>query len=270
MTITSNKSSNKSTNNTLNTASKNTLNVAVIGDGRTGQEVVHLLQADAPAINLCLVFNEDNPVTVEGLANTDVAIVFVPPTAMDAVAPVLVEAQVDVVCGTTGYEWPQQLLANLQQNGARWVLANNFSLGMNLVRRCLQILGQSSLLYGQPEFHINKIHHTNKLDAPSGTAVSWQNWLDRDCEITSVREGDVNGIHSLMLETEFEQIELRHEAKDRALFAQGAVWAATNLDQSNLTASINEFSTLVDAHLAQSLLKPAAQPEAQEAQKAGA
>ncbi|NQZ11786.1 MAG: hypothetical protein HRT35_31935, partial [Algicola sp.] len=185
----------------------NTLNIAVVGDGRTGQEVVRLLQAAAPQLNLSAVFNEDNPVTVEGLANTDVAIVFVPPTAMDAVAPVLVDAQVDVVCGTTGYEWPEQLLTNLQQNGARWVLAHNFSLGMNLVRRCLQILGQSSLLYGKPEFHIDEIHHTNKLDAPSGTAISWQNWLDHDCEITSIREGDVKGIHSLKLETEYEQIE---------------------------------------------------------------
>jgi 4-hydroxy-tetrahydrodipicolinate reductase len=245
------------------------LNIAVVGDGRTGHEVVRMIQAAGAQLNLSAVFNEDNPVTVEGLANTDIAIVFVPPTAMGEVAPILVDAQVDVVCGTTGFDWPEQLLSNMQQNGARWVLSHNFSLGMNLVRRCLQILGQSSLLYGQPSFHINEIHHTNKLDAPSGTAISWQNWLDNDCEITSVREGDVKGIHSLLLETEYEQIELRHESKDRALFAQGAVWAATNLAVSNLTAGVNEFSTLVDSHLALSQSQSQSQPQPQ-SQEAGA
>jgi 4-hydroxy-tetrahydrodipicolinate reductase len=227
------------------------MNIAVVGDGRTGREVVKLLRQAGPNVKVSAVFNEKNPVNVAALKTTDVAIVFVPPNAMDEVVPVLVEAQVDVVCGTTGYEWPEDLIGDLQQSGARWIMSHNFSLGMNLVRRCLHILGQSTLLYGQPQFEIEEVHHTNKVDAPSGTAISWQNWLQRDCNINSIRQGDVNGIHQLTLHTQFEQIQLRHEAKDRALFAQGAIWATTNLfSQPELPGGIVNFSSLVDTHLA--------------------
>lgn len=231
----------------------NLLNIAVVGDGRTGQEVVRLIE-NASNLNLSAVFNEDRPVDVAGLTDTDVAIVFVPPTAMDAVVPVLIESGVDVVCGTTGYHWTRETWAQINATNARWVLSHNFSLGMTLVRRCLEILGQSQQLYGQPQYHIREIHHTNKLDAPSGTAISWRDWLQVECDIESQREGDVKGIHELQVSTEFEHIELRHEAKDRALFAQGAIWAASNLGSAEQTqGGVHQFAGLVDRHLARPL-----------------
>lgn len=223
------------------------LNVAVVGDGRTGSEVVRLLQ-QAEGLTLSAVFNEENPLNVEGLAGSDVAIVFVPPTAMDQVVPVLIESGVNVVCGTTGYHWSRELWSQLNNSDARWIVSHNFSLGMNLVRRCLEILGQSKMLYGQPSYQIREVHHTGKIDAPSGTAISWRDWLDVECDIESERTGDVKGLHQLFLDTEFEQIELRHEAKDRALFAQGAIWAAANINASE--QGVHHFSALVDAHLA--------------------
>ena len=228
------------------------LNIAVVGNGRTGGEVVRLVEASSE-VQLSIVFNEDTPLSVEGLQNSDVAIVFVPPTAMDEVIPVLLDAQVNVICGTTGYVWSQQLLERLSHSPARWVVSHNFSLGMNLIRRCLALFGQSHLLYGEPRFAIEEVHHTGKLDAPSGTAISWQQWLDIEAPITSIREGDVKGDHCLTMETEFETIELRHHAKDRALFAQGAIWAAQRLVEAHqhLAAELTPFSQLVDQHLAQ-------------------
>lgn len=226
--------------------SNSLLRVAVVGDGRTGQEVVNLVR-QSPQMTLSAVFNENNRINVDGLELTDVAIVFVPPTAMDEVVPVLLESGVNVVCGTTGYHWSREIWAQLNSSAARWIVSHNFSLGMNLVRRCLEILGQSRLLYGQPQYQIREVHHTGKLDAPSGTAISWRDWLNVDCDIESQRVGDVKGLHQLFVDTEFEQIELRHEAKDRALFAQGAVWAAANLAAS--PQGVHPFSALVDAHL---------------------
>jgi len=226
------------------------LNIAVVGAGRTGEHVVAQInqQVNSPDSNVELgaVFDQHNPVSVSGLANADVAIVFVPPTVMSEVVPILLEAGVDVICGTTGYDWPADFAEQVSARTSRWVIAHNFSLGMNLVRRCLNILGQSATLYGEPEFAIEEIHHTNKLDAPSGTAISWQQWLNQDCDINSIREGDVKGIHQLSIDTEFEHISLRHEAKDRALFAQGAVWAAIELLQQSPDAGLVAFSTLVD------------------------
>ena len=228
------------------------MRVAVVGNGRTGSYVLSQIERE-PQQELAAIFDENNPVNAAALADVDVAIVFVPPTAMPAVVPELVAAGVDVVCGTTGYDWPSDFAEQLAAAGSRWVIAHNFSLGMNLVRRCLQILGQSSLLYGSPQFAIEEVHHVHKLDAPSGTAISWQQWLDRDCDIESIREGDVKGIHQLNLDTEYEQIVLRHEAKDRALFGQGAVWAAVNLAQADYAPGVVSFSDLVDAHLSQGI-----------------
>lgn len=235
------------------------MRVAVVGNGRTGHYVVGQLEQAGKhiqgqeAVQLAAIFDENNPVSATALADIDVAIVFVPPTAMPVVVPELVGAGVDVVCGTTGFDWPSDFAEQLTQAGSRWVIAHNFSLGMNLVRRCLQILGQSNLLFGDPEFFIEETHHIDKLDAPSGTAISWQQWLDKDCQIESTRQGDVKGIHQLNVDTQYEQIVLRHEAKDRALFAQGAVWAAINLAQANYPAGVVSFSDLVDAQLARGL-----------------
>ncbi|MFT4929192.1 MAG: 4-hydroxy-tetrahydrodipicolinate reductase [Phenylobacterium sp.] len=228
------------------------MNIAIIGDGRTGQQVVKLLQSDTEH-QISGIYNSRNPVSVEALQQADVAIVFVPPTVIESLIPVLLAAKIDVVCGTTGYEWPQSLREQVASNNNRWVCAHNFSLAMNLMRHCLGILGKSGLLLGNPQYQIEEVHHTKKLDSPSGTAISWRDWLAHDCEINAIREGDVIGIHELKLETEFEKIQLRHESKDRALFGQGAIWAAVNLiSQPPEQVGFVPFSTLVDQHLGSS------------------
>ncbi|MEX2363919.1 MAG: dihydrodipicolinate reductase C-terminal domain-containing protein, partial [Balneolaceae bacterium] len=81
----------------------------------------------------------------------------------------------------------------------------------------------------------------------SGTALSWKQWLDREAKVTSEREGDVNGIHELTLRTEMEKISLRHEALDRSLFAEGAIWAAEQLiTNKKIKPGIMAFGQLFD------------------------
>ena len=124
--------------------------------------------------------------------------------------------------------------------------ASNFSLGMNIMRRCLQMVGKGSEMLDQPTFHIHEVHHTNKQDAPSGTAISWKKWLGKEADITSERRGDVKGIHQLKMETTVESIELKHRANDRAVFAEGALWAAKQLLNESVSAGFHTMETLFD------------------------
>ena len=91
------------------------------------------------------------------------------------------------------------------------------------------------------------MHHNQKKDAPSGTALSWREWLNKDAFISSDRQGDVKGIHELHLKTQGESIFLRHEAHSRAIFAEGAIWTANYiLDHPEIDAGVYPFSELFD------------------------
>src|SRR5699024_11027915 len=148
--------------------------------------------------------------------------------------------------GTTGYEWPGDLDERLRDKGIKWLQASNFSLGMNIVRRCLNVVGQSSPVLTDPRFQIHEIHHIHKQDAPSGTALSWQEWLGHDAKITSERKGDIRGIHQLEVKTATESIRLEHQALDRKIFAEGAIWAAEHLLRPDIEPGFHDFSTIFD------------------------
>jgi len=116
-----------------------------------------------------------------------------------------------------------------------------------VIRKSIEAISAGSAILKDPEFHIHEVHHIHKKDAPSGTALSWKEWLDKEAEVTSAREGDVKGIHELTLKTGTEEITLRHKALDRALFAEGAIWAAKQLvNNSKMEAGIRTFGQLFD------------------------
>ena len=91
-------------------------------------------------------------------------------------------------------------------------------------------ISKASILFDSYHFELSETHHTEKKDAPSGTALMWEQWLGEKIDnIESKRIGDVVGIHELTLVTDNERIKLNHEALDRKIFAQGAIWAAKKL-----------------------------------------
>lgn len=217
------------------------ISYSVIGTGKTGGAVVDFLGDSA------VTFNSDNPATADALRETDIAIIFVPGTAAAEVSETVLEAGIPAIWGTTGYQWPENLSEIVKDAEARWVLGSNFSLGMNLVRKALNILGKGSDLLAEPAFHIHEVHHKHKQDAPSGTALSWQEWLGKEANISSDRQGDVKGIHNLHIKTAMESIRLEHEAHSRSLFAEGAVWAANYLlANPYISPGIYPFSDLFD------------------------
>ena len=136
-----------------------------------------------------------------------------------------------MVVGTTGWydalpalsEWVRQ------QNGAL-LTAPNFSVGVNVFEQIVERAGE--LLKGVTGFdvHLVETHHAAKKDAPSGTALKLAGTLEkaigREVPTTSVRTGQVPGTHQLVFDAPFEQIRLEHEARDRRVFAEGALVAA--------------------------------------------
>lgn len=213
--------------------------IAVIGTGKTGGAVLNLLGDRG------IAFNSENKPTIQKLKETAVAIVFVPGSAAKEVQELLLEAAIPAVWGTTGYEWPSNLPDRVKDAGTKWVIGSNFSLGMNLVRKAIDVLGKGSAMLEDPEFHIHEVHHKHKQDAPSGTALTWKEWLNRDAVISSDRQGDVKGLHELHIKTKNESVYLKHEAHSRDVFAEGAIWTADYLlENPFIEPGLYQFSSI--------------------------
>lgn len=218
------------------------MKISVIGTGKTGSKVVEML-----GDRLVYAFDEENLPTLEKLRESDALIIFVPGIAVPEILDLVLESGIPAAWGSTGFEWPEDLDQRVRDNRTKWVLANNFSLGMNVIRHAIQTISAGSSILDNPQFHIHEVHHVHKKDAPSGTAISWKNWLDKPVNVSSAREGDVNGIHELTVNTEREKITLNHEALDRSIFAEGAIWAAEQLvNNLNLSDGVHTFGELFD------------------------
>lgn len=218
------------------------MKVALLGAGKTGSKVKELLGDNQPTI-----FDLDHPPTLESLKNHDVVISFLPGDAFVSYIPLLLKSGVPVVSASTGVTWPKDIAEQISNANCKWVWSANFSLGMRLIHPMIEILSQTKQLFSECDAHIHEIHHTKKLDAPSGTALIWKKWLGiENARVTSERVGDVVGIHELKIETENEIITLRHEAKDRRIFAQGALWTAERLiSDKNLGPGLHSFEEMV-------------------------
>jgi 4-hydroxy-tetrahydrodipicolinate reductase len=218
------------------------MKIALLGKGKTGSKVLELR-------NDLTVFDRSNPPTFEKLKDFDVILSFLPGEAFVELLPMLVETAKPVVTGSTGFKWPADLERTLRIKGLTWIHATNFSLGMTIVKQLIERLNQVSHLLSSKRLSIHEVHHTKKLDAPSGTALSMKEWLQGDCDITSERTGDVVGLHTLTLETPSEIIRIEHEAKNRTLFAEGALWACDFVYKEKYEPGLHAFQKVVEEHL---------------------
>jgi 4-hydroxy-tetrahydrodipicolinate reductase len=216
---------------------------AVIGTGKTGQAILNLL----PGQDVVAASNSRNPVTLDTLARADVGIVFVPAKALGDMLPLLLEAKKPLVIGTTGYAWPMDLDQKLRGLNVPWIIGQNFSLGLNVMRYFSERIKQSmnALKPGQAQLGIVEKHHIHKLDAPSGTALYIAGALDfPPQDIASIREGDAKGTHTVSFDWPHDRISLTHEALDRAAFAEGVLLACDKI--LHLTAGLHSFERLAD------------------------
>jgi len=206
------------------------MKVAILGRGKTGSKVAKVCEEQAISHT---VFHSENPPSAEALKLHDVIISFFPGPVLLDYLDMIKEAKVSIVSGSTGVEWPEDLKTYLKDHQMTWIQGHNFSLGMNLVHKVIKLMNEAPKLFGDDfTAHIHEVHHTKKLDAPSGTAIKWRDWSglsNHMDEITSERTGDVVGFHSLEVKGPSETITLTHEAHDRKVFASGAVWAAKKI-----------------------------------------
>lgn len=205
------------------------IRLAIIGPGKMGSAVADL--ARASGVDVVAILGPGVPIAAESLQHADVAVEFTEPNAAVANIRACVLAGCPVVAGTTGwYHELPAITALVAENDGAVLWASNFSLGVHALTQLIRRAGE--IFARMPEFDaaLVETHHVAKKDAPSGTARVLQNefaigW-GADVPITSVRVGSVPGTHTLVLDGKFEQIVISHEARDRRVFAEGALIGA--------------------------------------------
>jgi 4-hydroxy-tetrahydrodipicolinate reductase len=207
--------------------------LAIVGLGKMGQAVAALAPERGWEI-VAQIGAEQNRegagITRESLRGADVAVEFTVPSAAVPNVRAAVEAGCPIVIGTTG--WHDQLPSLAEWVRARRgavLAAANFSVGVNAFAEIVAFA--SRLLGGVGGFdaHLIETHHAAKKDAPSGTAQTLRQAASawpKEIPITSVRTGYVPGTHELICDAPFETIRLTHTARDRRVFAEGALTAA--------------------------------------------
>ena len=207
---------------------------AIIGYGKMG----HAVESAALRRNHQIVCTIDNPTELEArlpqLRQADVAIEFSTPATAAENIRFCLEAGIAIVCGTTGwYDRFDELAALCREKNGTLFTATNFSIGMNIMFALNERLAE--LMRGRDDYavSISETHHIHKLDAPSGTAITLQQQIaecgKRKAEqvpITSYREGEVPGTHTVCYDSAIDTITLTHEAHSREGLAQGALLAA--------------------------------------------
>lgn len=214
------------------------MKIALFGYGKMGKTIERLALEKGHDV----VYTADKDMTKGSLNQADVAIEFSTPASAFENIKQCLEENIPVVSGTTGWlDRYAEVLKICENSNGSLIYASNFSIGVNLFFAMNEYLAQLMQPWKKYEVSVNEIHHTQKLDAPSGTAISiaegilkysdkkqWK--LDGehkdDLNISAVREDDVKGTHEVTYRSNIDTISLKHEAHTRDGFALGALLAA--------------------------------------------
>lgn len=214
------------------------MKIALLGYGKMGQVIERIAVERGHEI----VLKKDEFNTYDGLSNADVAIDFSVPSAAVSNISSCFHANVPVISGTTGWlEHYDEMLALCAEKNGGFISSSNFSLGVNLFFELNEYLAKMMSKFDSYKVNMEEIHHTQKLDAPSGTAISlakgviensnYTNWTldeakNNEIHIEALRIGTVPGTHTVTYNTDIDSIEIKHTAHNREGFALGAVIAA--------------------------------------------
>ncbi len=210
------------------------MKIALIGYGKMGHIIEEVARERGHQV-VCTI-DKDNlqDFDSEAFATADVAIEFTTPaTAEENIRRAWSKGK-PVVCGTTGWNVEQCVMRNAQcVMGNALVWSSNYSIGVNILFALNKQLAKIMQRYPEYTPSITEVHHVHKLDAPSGTAKTLQQCIMHNAQctmeqvpITSIRKGEVPGIHTVTWDSEVDTISISHSAKSRKGFAFGAVLAA--------------------------------------------
>jgi 4-hydroxy-tetrahydrodipicolinate reductase len=214
------------------------MKIALLGYGKMGQVIERIALERGHTI----VLKKDEFNTYDGLYDADVAIDFsIPMVAVSNISSAI-NAGVPVVSGTTGWlEHYNEMVALCNEKKGGFISSSNFSLGVNIFFELNEYLAKIMAQLDNYTVTMEEIHHTQKLDAPSGTAISLakgvienskysgytlENPKDGEIHIEHKRIGDVPGTHTVNYNSIVDAIEIKHTAHNREGFALGAVIAA--------------------------------------------
>lgn len=235
------------------------MKIALLGYGKMGKMIEQIAINKGHDI-ICKLGSNSNEMEWANLAKADVAIEFSKPDAAVSNIAKCFDAHVPVVVGTTGwYEHYEAIKKRCIDENQAIITATNFSIGVNLFFHVNKIIAR--VMDNLPEYDvkIEEIHHTHKLDAPSGTAITlaqgvlseiarkkdWKLAADAnqesDLAINAIRMDEVPGTHTVTYSSSIDDIEIKHTAHSRTGFATGAVLAAEWLQNKRGVYTMNDF-----------------------------
>lgn len=214
------------------------MNIALFGYGKMGK----MIETLALQKNHKIVAKIDVGTTDIDFSKIDVAIDFSQPSAAFENIKKCLENNTPIISGTTGWlDRYEDAVTLCNQNNGAFIYASNFSLGVNLFFELNDYLAKMMANLRDYTVALEEIHHTQKLDAPSGTAITlaegvikntaYTDWkLDTEeagvLPIRAIREADVPGTHTVTYHSPVDSIEIKHTAHNRKGFALGALTAA--------------------------------------------
>lgn len=220
------------------------MKIALIGYGKMGKEIEKIALAKGHEIVLKISTHDLADFTVENIKRADVCIEFsTPDTAFQNIKKCL-ESGVPVVCGTTAWLTQLEEAKSLCiKNNTAFLYASNFSIGVNLFFALNKHLAKLMQVHTEYNVQIEEIHHTQKKDAPSGTAVTLaegilenshikKSWINTEgnnpteLSILSKRIDPAPGTHTITYSSSIDDISITHTAHNRQGFATGALLAA--------------------------------------------
>ena len=221
---------------------KNSMNIAIIGYGKMGKTIEKIAKMRNHKISLC--YDATPSIHLLKNSNSNVAIEFSQPHSAFNNIKICIENNIPIISGTTGWLEKFDIIKKIckEKNGS-FLYSSNFSIGMNVFFEINKILSKLLHLYCKDyEITIEEIHHKEKIDKPSGTALSLakdivhnkmkKTWIldERKTKnqilILSKRYNNITGIHTVKYKSQVEDIQIQHKAHSREGFALGAVIAA--------------------------------------------
>ena len=220
------------------------MKIALIGYGKMGKTIEQLALEKGYEIVLKVDIQNAQTWTNEELKQADVAIEFTQPESAIQNITRCFECGVPVISGTTGWvEKMEEVKVVCKKMEGGFFYASNFSVGVNLFFKLNKILAEMMAAYDSYDISLEEIHHTQKLDAPSGTAITLaegllekitrkSKWVkesanqENELPIFSKRIENDPGTHSINYDSEIDSIEIKHTAHSRLGFAKGALMAA--------------------------------------------
>jgi 4-hydroxy-tetrahydrodipicolinate reductase len=211
------------------------INLALLGYGKMGKTIAQLAPLRDFKVRLVMdidVNAQSKGITREKFKGVDVCVDFTAPDAVVENVHRVAALGINLVVGTTGWLKHQaEVRKVIEQAGVGMVHAANFSIGVNLFYRLARAAAEIFAPFPMYDPFLIESHHKMKKDAPSGTALEIQRQIqpylvDRDIPVASIRAGYIPGVHELGFDSEADTVVLRHTARGRQGFAEGALYAA--------------------------------------------